>query len=140
MRKSSPWQTEELDIDWKAVIVEQADFFPKHFERQFTGGSMAMSTAWKPLRIAGATARQMLITAAAQAWNVTAGEITTAEGMLHHKPNWEKAVYGEMAPQAAGLPVSKDVSLKKTGSFKIIGHAKKNVEGLKIVIPICNSQ
>src|SRR5215213_7276494 len=71
---------EELDINWKNVIVEQADFFPQLFERQFTGGSTAMNRAWKPLRTAGATARKMLVDAAAQAWNVPATEITTEDG------------------------------------------------------------
>ncbi len=125
---------EELDIDWKNVIVEQADFFPEHFDRlQFTGGSTAMSRAWKPLRTAGATARQMLINAAAQSWKVPAGEITTESGVLHHKPSGKKAGYGEMASKAAKLPVPKDVPLKKVSDFKVIGKSKKNVEGLNIV-------
>src|SRR3954471_10224658 len=81
---------EELDIDWKNVIVEQADFFPQRFERQFTGGSTAMNRAWKPLRTAGATVRQMLIVAAAQAWNVPPTEITTEGGVLHHKGSGKK--------------------------------------------------
>jgi isoquinoline 1-oxidoreductase beta subunit len=124
---------EELDIDWKNVIVEQADFFPQHFERQFTGGSTAMNRAWKPLRTAGATARQMLINAASQSWNVPPGEITTEGGVLHHKSSGKKAGYGEMASKAAKLPVPKDVPLKKVGDFKVIGNSKKNVEGLNIV-------
>src|SRR5205809_2508888 len=124
---------EELDVDWKDVIVEQADFFPQHFERQFTGGSTAMNRAWKPLRTAGATARQMLITAAAQSWNVPAGEITTEGGVLYHKSAGKKAGYGEMASIAAKLPVPKDASLKKVSDFKVIGNSKKNVEGLNIV-------
>ncbi|MBD0375279.1 MAG: xanthine dehydrogenase family protein molybdopterin-binding subunit [Flavisolibacter sp.] len=124
---------EELDIDWKKVIVQQADFFPIRFERQFTGGSNGVHTAWKPLRTAGATARQMLISAAAQSWNVPAKEITTEGGVLHHKGSGKKAGYGEMASKAAGLPVPKDVPLKKVGDFKVIGNSKRNVEGLNIV-------
>src|SRR3954465_4287942 len=124
---------EELDIDWKNVIVEQADFSPHRFDRQFTGGSTGVQTAWKPLRTAGATVRQMLIAAAAQTWNVPAGEITTEGGVLHHKGSGKKAGYGEMASKAAGIPVPKDVSLKKVGDFKVIGNSKKNVEGLNIV-------
>ena len=103
---------EELDIDWKNVIVEQADFFPERFERQFTGGSQGIRLAWKPLRTAGATARQMLINAASKTWNVPAGEITTEGGILYHKPSGKKAGYGEMASKAAGLPVPKEVPLK----------------------------
>ena len=124
---------EELDIDWENVIVEQADFYPERFERQFTGGSLAMQMAWKPLRTAGATARHMLVGAAAQAWNVPAGEITTEGGVLHHKASGREAGYGEMASQGAGLPVPEEVPLKKVADFKIIGNSKKNVEGLKIV-------
>jgi len=125
---------EELDIDWKNVIVEQADFFPEHFDRlQFTGGSTAMNRAWKPLRTAGATARQMLINAASQSWKVPAREITTEGGVLYHKSSGKKAGYGEMASKAAKLPVPKDVPLKKVTDFKVIGNSKKNVEGLNIV-------
>jgi len=125
---------EELDIDWKDVIVEQADFFPERFDRQFTGGSTAMNRAWKPLRTAGATARKMLILAAAQTWNVPASEITTESGTLLHKPGGKKAGYGEMASKAAKLPVPKEVDLKKVSDFKVIGNSKKNVEGLNIVM------
>jgi len=125
---------EELDIDWKDVIVEQADFFPDHFDRlQFTGGSTAMNRAWTPLRTAGATARQMLITAAAQNWKVPAGEITTEAGVLYHKKSGKKASYGELASAATKIPVPKDAPLKKVRDFKIIGNSKKNVEGLNIV-------
>jgi isoquinoline 1-oxidoreductase subunit beta len=71
---------EELDIDWKKVMVEQADFFPARYDRQFTGGSQGIRQGWTPLRTAGATARQMLVSAAAQTWNVPAEEITTEAG------------------------------------------------------------
>ncbi|MHA6249564.1 xanthine dehydrogenase family protein molybdopterin-binding subunit [Pontibacter sp. CAU 1760] len=124
---------EELDIDWKNVIVEQADFYPERYDRQFTGGSLAMQMAWKPLRTAGATARHMLIQAAAQAWQVPADEITTKGGVLHHKGSGKEAGYGEIASQAAGLPVPEEVPLKNVGDFKIIGHSKLNVEGMNIV-------
>ena len=108
---------DELDVDWKNVIVEQADFFPERFERQFTGGSQGIRQGWKPLRTAGATARQMLINAAAQTWNVPAGEITTEAGILHHKQSGKKAGYGEMASLAATLPVPKEVTLKEGQGF-----------------------
>ncbi|MBZ5857334.1 xanthine dehydrogenase family protein molybdopterin-binding subunit [Flavihumibacter profundi] len=124
---------DELDIDWKTVIVEQADFFPERFERQFTGGSQAIRQGWKILRTAGATARQMLVNAAAKTWNVPAGEITTEAGMLYHKASGKKAGYGEIASVAAGLPVPEKVQLKNVRDFKIIGTSRKNVEGLNIV-------
>ncbi len=125
---------DELDVDWKNVIVEQADFFPKRFDRQFTGGSMGIRLGWKPLRTAGATARQMLVDAAAKTWNVPATEITTEAGMLFHKSSGKKATYGEMASQAAGLPVPKEVALKNIDDFKIIGTSRKNVEGKNLVM------
>lgn len=124
---------EELDIDWKKVMVEQADFFPIRFERQFTGGSQGIRQGWTPLRTAGATARQMLVNAAAQTWNVSAAEITTEAGTIFHKASNKKAGYGEMASFASTLAVPEEVKLKEIKDFKIIGNSKKNVEGQKIV-------
>src|SRR5690606_35988432 len=124
---------DELDIDWKNVIVEQADFFPERFERQFTGGSQGIRQGWNILRTAGATARQMLINAASQAWEVPAREITTEAGALHHKSSGKKAGYGEMASMAATLPVPEEVPLKDMKDFKIIGTSRKNVEAHNIV-------
>ncbi len=124
---------DELDIDWKNVVVLQADFFPERFERQFTGGSQGIRLGWKNLRTAGATARQMLINAAAKTWNVPADEITTEAGTLHHALSGKSAGYGEMASLAATLPVPKEVPLKKIKDFKIIGSSRRNVEGLNIV-------
>src|SRR5918993_138457 len=74
---------EELDVDWKNVIVEQAPLNTKLYTRQFIGGSQAIRTSWKTLRTAGATARQMLREAAAASWAVPVEEITTEAGMLH---------------------------------------------------------
>lgn len=124
---------DELDIDWENVIVEQADFYPERFDRQFTGGSQGIRQGWTPLRTAGATARQMLIAAAAQNWKVPAEEITTETGMLHHKKSGKKAGYGEVASLAATLDVPEEVKTKEIKDFKIIGHSKKNVEGQNIV-------
>src|SRR5690606_32139403 len=124
---------DELDVDWKKVIVEQADFYPERFDRQFTGGSTGILLGWKPLRTAGATARQMLVNAAAQQWDVPAAEITTDAGVLYHKASGKNAGYGEMASLAAGLPVPEEVAMKSTRDFKIIGTSRKNVDGKKIV-------
>ncbi len=104
---------DELDVDWNKVTVEQADFYPERFQRQFTGGSQGIRQGWKPLRTAGATARRMLVNAAAKSWNVPEEEITTASGALYHVTSGKKASYGEMASAAATLPVPKDVPLKK---------------------------
>jgi isoquinoline 1-oxidoreductase beta subunit len=124
---------DELDVDWSKVTVEQADFFPERFQRQFTGGSQGIRLGWKPLRTAGATARRMLVEAAAKTWSVPVEEITTESGMLYHRASGKKASYGEMASLAATLPVPKDVQLKKLGALNIIGTSQKNVEGKNIV-------
>lgn len=125
---------EELDIDWKQVIVEQADFFPDRFDRQFTGGSQGIRQGWTPLRTAGATAKQMLVNAAAQTWEVNPAEITTSDGKIIHKSSGKETSYGEMASLASTLEVPKDVQLKDPKDFKIIGHSKANVDGKAIVI------
>jgi isoquinoline 1-oxidoreductase beta subunit len=124
---------EELDIDWNKVIVEQAPFNLKRYDRQFTGGSQGIRQGWDPLRMAGASARQMLREAAAQAWQVPVAEITTSEGVLYHKISGKEAGYGEMASAAAGIPVPETVELKDPKEFKIIGTSRKNVDGLKMV-------
>jgi isoquinoline 1-oxidoreductase beta subunit len=124
---------EELDTDWKMVMVEQADYYPTRFERQFTGGSQSIRQGWLPLRTAGATARAMLIAAAAQTWKVPAAEITTSAGILEHKSSGKKAHYGEMASLAATMPVLEEVTLKETKDFKIIGNSKKNIDAEIIV-------
>lgn len=126
---------EELDVDWKNVLVEQADFYPERFDRQFTGGSQGVRSAWTPLRTAGATARQLIVNAAAQTWNVPATEITTSAGIVTHKASGKKAGYGEMASLAGTLeaPDPETVKLKEISDFQIIGKSKKNVDGTKIV-------
>lgn len=124
---------DELDVDWNNVTVEQADFYPERFQRQFTGGSQGIRQGWKPLRTAGATARRMLVNAAAKTWNVPEEEVTTSSGILYHRAGNKKAGYGEMASLAATLPVPKDVPLKKLDALNIVGTSRKNVDGKSIV-------
>ena len=124
---------EELDVDWKMVLVEQADFWPERFQRQFTGGSQGIRQGWTPLRTAGATAKQLLINAAAQTWMVPASEITAKAGQLEHKASGKKGGYGEFASLAATLPVPEEVPLKDSKDFTLIGTSKKNVDLEKII-------
>ena len=124
---------DELDIDWERVIVEQAPLNLDIFTRQLAGGSQSIRQGWQGLRLAGATARQMLRQAAAQAWEVPIEEVTTAAGMLHHKASGQSAGYGEMASAAAALEVPEEVALKEPKEFTIIGTDRKNVDGPKIV-------
>ncbi|HSI77465.1 MAG TPA: molybdopterin cofactor-binding domain-containing protein [Lunatimonas sp.] len=124
---------EELDADWSKVVVEQAPLDTANFTRQFIGGSQAIRIGWTSLRTAGATARQLLINAAAQTWDVPANEITTDAGWLHHGQSRKKAHFGEMASLAATLPVPEEVHLKEISDFKLIGHSQKNVDAKKII-------
>ncbi|MBN8575498.1 MAG: xanthine dehydrogenase family protein molybdopterin-binding subunit [Cytophagales bacterium] len=124
---------EELDVDWKNVIVEQAPLNTSVFTRQLAGGSQSISQGWKSLRMAGATARNMLREAAAKTWGVPVDEITTEASMLYHKASGKSASYGEMASAAAKVEVPKEVELKNNSDFKIIGTSRNNVDGKKIV-------
>jgi isoquinoline 1-oxidoreductase beta subunit len=124
---------EELDIDWKDVLVEQAPLNTDIFTRQIAGGSQSIRAGWESLRMAGATARHMLKEAAAEAWQVPLDEITTEAGVLHHESSGKSAGYGEMASAAANVSVPEEVPLKDAKDFKIIGTSRKNVDGHKIV-------
>lgn len=124
---------DELDVDWKDVIVEQAPLNTDAFSFQFIGGSQAIRRGWPGLRMAGASARQMLREAAAKLWQVPVEEITTQAGTLHHKASDRSVGYGEVASAAAKLPVPKEVQLKDFDDFNIIGTSRKNVDGDKIV-------
>ena len=124
---------EELDVDWRTVVVEQAPFNAQSFDRQFTGGSQGIRRGWRGLRTAGAAARHMLRQAAAHAWQVPLEEITTAAGVLRHQDSGRSAGYGEMAAAAAAIPVPEEVELKDVKDFSIIGTSRKNVDALSIV-------
>ena len=124
---------EELDADWSKVKVVQAPLDPQKFDRQLTGGSGAIPHSWKRLRTAGATARHLLISAAAQQWNVEATECTTNNGFVIHDKTGRKLSYGELAEKASRLPVPADVPLKNRKDFKLIGSSVRNVENKKII-------
>ncbi|RYG03563.1 MAG: hypothetical protein EOO02_08125, partial [Chitinophagaceae bacterium] len=117
---------EELDADWSKVIVKQANLDTKKFDRQLTGGSGAVPHSWKLLRNAGATARLMLITAAAKKWNVPAAECHTENSFVIHNSG-KKLGYGELAADAAAVPVPSEIKWKDRKDFKIIGTHVKNV-------------
>jgi len=123
---------DELDADWNKVKVLQAPL-DKKFERQSTGGSGAIPHSWKRLRTAGATARHLLITAAAKKWNVDASECTAANSFVIHNKTGNKLSYGELAEEASKITVPADVPLKNRKDFKIIGSAVKNVENKNII-------
>ncbi|MBI1227149.1 MAG: molybdopterin-dependent oxidoreductase [Bacteroidetes bacterium] len=128
---------EELDCDWKKVVVEMAMHDPVNFPPaafgQFTGGSRGIATKWEPLRNAGAAAKHMLKEAAAQAWQVPSDEITTELGVLKHEKSGKSAGYGEMAAAATKIPLPEKPTLKEVKDFKLISHSQKNVRGKEIV-------
>tara|TARA_R110002020_G_scaffold174704_4_gene366223 strand:- start:4758 stop:6962 length:2205 start_codon:yes stop_codon:yes gene_type:complete len=124
---------EELDVAWKDVIVEQAPLNTAIFTRQLAGGSESIKEGWESLRMAGATAKHMLKEAAAKAWQVPVGEITTKEGQLEHRASGKSAGYGEMASAASTMEVPEKVELKDPKDFTIVGTDRKNVDGKKIV-------
>ncbi|MDO1511119.1 molybdopterin-dependent oxidoreductase [Maribacter confluentis] len=124
---------DELEVDWKNVVVEQAPLNTSLYSWQIAGGSRSISSSWENLRMAGATARQMLKEAAAKAWQVPVEEITAVAGVLSHEASGSSAGYGEMASAASQLEVPEEVELKKISDFSIIGTSRKNVDGKKIV-------
>jgi isoquinoline 1-oxidoreductase subunit beta len=124
---------EELDADWQQVVVEMGPHDNVKLGPQFTGGSNSTRMYWRPLREAGAAARNMLIEAAAQTWGVSAEEVTTKAGKLYHEKTGKTGTFGDFASKAAALPIPKEVKLKELKDFKIVRNSKKNVEGLKIV-------
>ncbi len=124
---------EELEAEWSRVRVVQADTDAKYGD-MVTGGSASVRTSWDPLRKAGATGRELLLTAAAQTWGVSKEECFTREGAVIHKPSGRKLGYGELAEKAAALPLAKDVAVKDAKDFRIVGHAEARVDGPRIVV------
>ena len=124
---------EELDVNWDNVIVEQAPLNTDLFKRQLAGGSQSIRQGWESLRIAGATAKTMLIKAAAETWGVPTNEIKSIEGQIIHDKSGKKLGYGQIAAKAALIDIPEEVKLKDVKDFKIIGTSRKNVDGSKIV-------
>ena len=124
---------EELDCDWREVIVEQAPLNTAVFTRQLAGGSQSIRQGWASLRMAGAAARHMLVAAAAEAWGVPAAEITTSRGTLTHAPSGKTDHYGAFAAAAVDVPVPEEVDLKDAADFAIVGTSRRNVDLERII-------
>ncbi len=123
---------EELDIAWENVHVVQGALDTENFTRQVAGGSQSIRHGWEPLRQTGATARQMLVNAAAAKWGVDASECTTSNGVITNVKG-EKLGYGDVVKEAAALKVPENVTLKDPKDFKIIGTDASNVDIDKII-------
>jgi len=122
---------EELAVDLRRVKVVQAPVAPVYVNTaigaQITGGSTSIREAWVPLRQAGATARVMLVNAAAAQWGVPAAECRAENGMVLHGSR--KASYGTLAAAAAKLPVPQNVALKDPSRFTVIGKPQPRLDG-----------
>lgn len=136
---------EELEVDWNKIVIEQADA-DKKYGSQSTGGSWSIRSTWEPFRKAGATAREMLITAAANKWNVPRESCYAENGFVINKSNGKKYSYGDLVEDASKLPVPENVKLKDPKEYKIIGKRIHRVDtpdkiygkakfGIDIVIP-----
>jgi isoquinoline 1-oxidoreductase beta subunit len=126
---------DEMDADWKMVKIEQTDFDDKKYAGQIAGGSTATPTNWVPMRQAGAAARAMLITAAAQTWSVPEAELTTSMNKVYHKSSNRSVGYGDLAAKMAALPMPAltTLKMKDPADYKIIGVSQTQREMPNIV-------
>ena len=123
---------EELDVAWNNVYVQQGILDTENYTRQLAGGSQSIRLGWEPLRQTGATARQMLVNAAAAKWGVDPSECTTSEGVITNAKG-ETLGYGDVVREAAALEVPENVILKEPKDFKVIGTDAPNVDIDKII-------
>ncbi|WFU38885.1 xanthine dehydrogenase family protein molybdopterin-binding subunit [Bradyrhizobium sp. CB82] len=124
---------EELEVGLNQVRLEHAPPNEELYVNpllgvQATGNSNAMRGAWQPLRKAGASARTMLIAAAAQRWNVDPSSCRAENGEVHHQASGRSLGYGALAADAARVPVPENVTLKKPADFKLIGTPAKRLD------------
>jgi isoquinoline 1-oxidoreductase beta subunit len=123
---------EELDADWSKIRVESApvDAAYNHpaFGMQMTGGSTSTWSEYDRLRKAGATARAMLIGAAAQTWNVDPASCSTENGYVMHAASKRRLSYGHLAEKASGMAAPQNVTLKDPKNFKLIGKPTKRLD------------
>ena len=121
---------EELCVDWKRVKVEQAPTNPKIYDHG-TGGSGSVAGSWQPLRRAGAAAREMLVAAAAQKWEVSPDTCKAENGQVVHGNPKRYLSYGELVEAASKLPIPNlnTVPLKNSDDFTVVGHDTRRIEG-----------
>ena len=125
---------EELDMPWERVRVEQSAVDADVYGRQVAGGSMSVRLAWTPLRTAGATARAMLVNAAAVHWGTSIDNCYTDGGAVVNQKTGNRLDYGDLAERAADLPIPTDVKLKEQSEFKLLGSRIGGVDNRDIVV------
>ncbi len=125
---------EELDVDFSKVVIEQAGL-RGDVGAQFAGGSRSTPDNYMRMRQAGATARAMLIEAAAQTWKVPASELETENGAVLHRASGRSLTYGQLATKAATLPIpdEKTIKLKSEDGFRLLGSRVGGVDNPAIV-------
>jgi isoquinoline 1-oxidoreductase subunit beta len=125
---------EELEVDLAQVKLEHAPPNEKLYGNpllggiQATGNSNAVRASWQPMRQAGATARTMLVAAAAKRWNVEPASCLARSAEVRHVPTGRRASYGELAAEAARMPVPENVTLKRREAFRLIGTPAKRMD------------
>src|SRR5712671_214631 len=125
---------EELEVDLSQVRLEHAPPDERRYGNpllgglQATGNSNAVRASWQPMRQAGATARTMLVAAAARRWNVGPASCRAESGEVLHVPNGKRLKYGELAAAAAEIPIPDNVALKQPKDFKLIGTRAKRLD------------
>jgi isoquinoline 1-oxidoreductase beta subunit len=124
---------EELDADFSKVTLEHAPPDDKLYANpvfgiQVTGNSNSIRSFWKPLRAAGATARLMLVQAAAQQWQVDPASCSASDGAVSHAPSGRTVSYGDLIDAAGARPVPQDPPLKNPNDFTLIGKPLKRLD------------
>lgn len=123
---------EELDVEWDKVNVEQGALDTKNYTRQVAGGSQSIRQGWDALRQTGATAKQMLINAAAAKWGVEASTCSASKGIITNSKG-DQLGYGDVVKEAAVLEIPEDITLKEPKDYTIIGKDAVNVDIDKII-------
>ena len=128
---------DEMEANWSHVVVAQAQG-DKAYGDQNTDGSQSIRLFLDKLRRAGATARHMLETAAANRWDVSINECQANNHFVEHKPSGQKLAYGELAAEASNLSVPRQVTLKAREDFRYIGKGMKHVDADAIAAGTAN--
>ncbi len=118
---------EALEVSLEKVLIVQSDGKGK-YGSQTSGGSSSVRELWMPIRKAGAAAREMLTTTAANRWNVPPSECTAQDGKIWHKATGKSLSYGELADDAAKLEIPKEPHLTAPKDFKIIGKYNQRLD------------
>jgi isoquinoline 1-oxidoreductase beta subunit len=118
---------EELDADWKQIMIEQAGASTLYGD-QTTGGSASVRTTWDPMRKAGAAAREMLISAAALEWGVARSACKAENSAVVHSPSNRRLTYGQLAGKASAQPIPTDVPLKQAKDYQIVGKSVPRID------------